>query len=149
MAVIDGYGAAGITGLRDGSSHDPLPLPADARDYPVAVSQAVTRLRLAGVEGPYRLLLGADAFTEAAETSDHGYTVKMRQTRIVEDEMFWAPAVRGGVLLSTRGGDFALCLGQDLSIGCADHDATGIHLCFRQAFTFRMLTPEAVVGLIA
>lgn len=46
MAVIDGYAAAGITGLRDGSSHSPLPLPADARDYPATVSQALTRLRL-------------------------------------------------------------------------------------------------------
>ncbi|RBL84288.1 hypothetical protein DDE05_24835, partial [Streptomyces cavourensis] len=145
MAIIDGYAAAGITGLRDGSSHDPLPLPADARDYPVAVSQAVTRLRLAGVDGPYRLLLGADAFTEAAETSDHGYPVKTHLSRIVDDEILWAPAVKGGVLLSTRGGDFELCLGQDLSIGYADHDATSVHLYFQQAFTFRMLTAEAVV----
>ncbi|MFB8051438.1 family 1 encapsulin nanocompartment shell protein [Streptomyces rubiginosohelvolus] len=149
MAIIDGYGAAGITGLRDGSSHEPLPLPADARDYPVAVSQAVTRLRLAGVDGPYRLLLGADAFTEAAETADHGYPVKTHLSRLVDDEILWAPAVKGGVLLSTRGGDFELSLGQDLSIGYADHDATSIHLYFQQAFTFRMLTPEAVVGLIA
>lgn len=53
------------------------------------------------------------------------------------------------MLLSTRGGDFELCLGQVLSIGYTDHDATGVHLYFQQAFTFRMLTPEAVVGLIA
>lgn len=108
----------------------------------------MTRLRLTGVEGPYRLLLGADAFTEAAETSDHGYPVKTHLSRLVDDEILWAPAVKGGVPLSTRGGDFQLRPGQDLSIGCTDHDATGVHLYFQQAFTFRMLTPEAVVGLI-
>ncbi len=85
----------------------------------------------------------------AAETSDHGYPVKTHLSRIVDDEILWAPAVKGGVLLSTRGGDFELCLGQDLSIGYADHDATSVHLYFQQAFTFRMLTAEAVVGLIA
>ncbi|MEU8675317.1 family 1 encapsulin nanocompartment shell protein [Streptomyces sp. NPDC048560] len=149
MAVIDGYGAAGITGLRGGSSHDPQPLPADARDYPAAVSHALTRLRLAGVDGPYRLLLGADAFTEATETSDHGYPVATHLGRLLDDQILWAPAVTGGVLLSTRGGDFELRLAQDLSIGYQDHDATSVRLYFHQAFTFRMLTPEAVVPLIA
>lgn len=149
MAVIDGYSAAGITGLRSGSSHDPQPLPADARDYPAAVSQALTRLRLAGVDGPYRLLLGADAFTEATETSDHGYPVATHLGRLLDDQILWAPAVTGGVLLSTRGGDFELRLAQDLSVGYEDHDATSVRLYFHQAFTFRMLTPEAVVPLIA
>lgn len=37
----------------------------------------------------------------------------------------------------------------DLSIGYLDHDARNIRLYFQQAFTFRMLTPEAVVPLIA
>ncbi len=53
------------------------------------------------------------------------------------------------MLLSTRGGDFELCLGEDLSIGYQDHDATDIRLYFHQSFTFRMLTPEAVVPIIA
>lgn len=150
MAIIDGYASAGITGLRDGSSHSPLPLDKpDARDYPATVSQALTRLRLAGVGGPYRLLLGADAFTEATETSDHGYPVATHLARLLDDQILWAPAVAGGVLLSTRGGDFELCLGQDLSIGYQDHDATSIRLYLHQAFTFRMLTPEAVVPIIA
>lgn len=149
MAVIDGYAAAGITGLRDGSSHDPLPLPADARDYPATVGHGLTRLRLAGVDGPYRLLLGADAYTEATETSDHGYPVSIHVARLLEGPILWAPAVAGGVLLSTRGGDFELCLGQDLSIGYHDHDETSVRLYFQQAFAFRMLTPEAVVPIIA
>ncbi|ROQ77664.1 family 1 encapsulin nanocompartment shell protein [Streptomyces sp. NBC_01260] len=149
MALIDGYAAAGITGLRDGSSHTALPLPADARDYPATVSQALTQLRLAGVDGPYRLLLGADAFTEATETSDHGYPVSTHLARLLDDPILWAPAVAGGVLLSTRGGDFELCLGEDLSIGYQEHDATTVTLYFHQSFTFRMLTPEAVVPIIA
>lgn len=113
------------------------------------MSQALTRLRLAGVDGPYRLLLGADAFTEATETSDHGYPVATHLGRLLDDQILWAPAVTGGVLLSTRGGDFELCLAQDLSIGYESHDATSVRLYFHQAFTFRMLTPEAVVSLIA
>ncbi|PWS52894.1 hypothetical protein DLE01_02025, partial [Streptomyces sp. FT05W] len=69
--------------------------------------------------------------------------------RQLDGPILWAPAVKGGVPLSTRGGDVELCLGQDLSIGYLDHDATSTRLHFYQAFTFRMPTPEAVVSLIA
>lgn len=69
--------------------------------------------------------------------------------RLLDDQILWAPAVKGGVLLSTRGGDFELRLGQDLSIGYQDHDATHIRLYFHQSFTFRMLTPEAAIPIVA
>ena len=39
--------------------------------------------------------------------------------------------------------------GIDLSIGYQDHDATHIRLYFHQSFTFRMLTPEAVIPIVA
>src|SRR6516225_7584483 len=72
-AIFDGYPAAGIVGIRQGTSNPIMPLPADVRDYPEAISQALSQLRLVGVNGPYSVLLGADAFTALAETSDHGY----------------------------------------------------------------------------
>ncbi|MEW1612824.1 MULTISPECIES: hypothetical protein [unclassified Streptomyces] len=39
--------------------------------------------------------------------------------------------------------------GQGLTIGDAAHEAAGVRLSFQQAFTFRILTPETVVGRIA
>ena len=53
----------------------PLTLPSDVRGYPGAVAQAVSQLRLAGVNGPYALLLGAEAYTAASGGSDEGYPV--------------------------------------------------------------------------
>src|ERR1700691_300427 len=61
-AVFDGYAAAGIGVIRPGASNAPVRLPSAAMGYPGAVAQAVNRLRLAGVEGPYTLVLGADPF---------------------------------------------------------------------------------------
>ena len=74
-AIFDGYAAAGITGIRASSSNPPITLPTDARDYPDAISQAVTALRMAGVNGPYTLALSADAYTAVSETSDDGYPI--------------------------------------------------------------------------
>ena len=146
-AVFEGYAQADITGLRAASSNGALTLPADPREYPNVISQAVSELRLAGVGGPYALALGADAYTAVSETSDHGYPVSEHLHRVVGSEIIWAPAIEGAFLLSTRGGDFTLQLGQDLSIGYLSHDADSIELYFQESLTFLVHTSEAVVPI--
>jgi uncharacterized linocin/CFP29 family protein len=146
-AVFEGYQAAGIAGIRAAASNAGLDLPADARRYPDAVSQALTALRLAGVGGPYALALGAAAYTAVNETSDHGYPVRDHLARLIDGPIIWAPAIDGGFVLSTRGGDYELCLAQDLSIGYRSHDADGVQLYFTEAMTFLVHTPEAGVPL--
>ncbi|MFG3206628.1 family 1 encapsulin nanocompartment shell protein [Streptomyces sp. NPDC048192] len=145
-AVFEGYPAAGITGLRHSSSHPASTLPADVRDYPDAVTQAVTALRLAGVDGPCTLALGVDAYTAVSETSDHGYPVIKHIARLLDGDIVWAPAIDGAFLLSGRGGDFELRLGQDVSIGYLSHDATSVTLYFEETLTFLAYTSEAVVA---
>src|SRR5262245_44937007 len=83
-AIFDGYAAAGIGGVRQGTSNPIMTLPAEVRDYPEAVAQALSQLRLVGVNGPYSVLLGADAYTALAETSDHGYPVLEHVQRLVK-----------------------------------------------------------------
>ena len=51
-AIFEGYEAAGIGGIRQGTSNPIMTLPADVRDYPEAISQALSQLRLVGVNGP-------------------------------------------------------------------------------------------------
>ena len=146
-AVFEGYPAAGIAGVRKGSSNPALTLPAEARDYPNVVSQAVTALRLAGVGGPFSLLLSAEAYTLVSETSDHGYPIREHLARVIDGEIVWAPAIDGAFLLSARGGDFELRLGQDLSIGYLSHDANTVQLYFQETLTFLVYTAEASVAL--
>ncbi|HEY6494091.1 MAG TPA: family 1 encapsulin nanocompartment shell protein [Trebonia sp.] len=148
-AVFDGYAAAQITGVRQASSNPSLALPAEVRDYPEVISKAVSQLRLAGVAGPYSLLLSADAWTAVSETSDHGYPIREHLARVVDGDLIWAPAIAGAVLLSGRGGDFELRLGQDLSIGYLSHDADSVQLYFTESFTFTVYTAEASVPITA
>jgi len=146
-AIFDGYEAAGIIGVRQGSSNEKLALPANVADYPFTISQALEKLRLAGVDGPYSVLLGADAYTALTEGSDGGYPVIEHIKRIVSGEIIWAPAVNGGCVLSTRGGDYRLHLGQDLSIGYQSHTDEVVRLYLRETLTFLMLTSEASVSV--
>jgi len=148
-AVFGGYPAAGIAGLRASTSNPALTLPGDVREYPNAVSQAVSSLRLAGVGGPFSLLLSADAYTLVSETSDHGYPIREHLARLLDGEIIWAPAIEGAFLLSARGGDYELRLGQDLSIGYLSHDAGTVQLYFQETLTFLVYTSEAIVSLAA
>ena len=148
-AVFDGYPAAQITGIRQSSSNPALTLPQDVKTYPDVVSKAVSELRLAGVAGPYSLLLSADAFTAVSETSDHGYPIREHLARVLDGDIVWAPAIDGALLLSGRGGDYELRLGQDLSVGYLSHDAEQVQLYFIESFTFSAYTSEASVPISA
>ena len=146
-AIFEGYPAAGIGGIRQGTSNPILTLPADVRQYPVAIAQALSRLRLAGVNGPYSVLLGSDAYTALAETNDNGYPVLEHVKELVKDEIVWAPAIDGAFVLTTRGGDFDLHIGQDISIGYLTHTDTAVRLYLQETLTFLSLTAEAAVAL--
>jgi uncharacterized linocin/CFP29 family protein len=146
-AIFEGYAAAGIRGIRQGTSNATVTLPADVRQYPDAIAQALNQLRLVGVNGPYSVLLGADAYTALAETSDNGYPVLEHVKKLVKDVIIWAPAIAGAFVLTTRGGDFGLHIGQDVSIGYLSHTESVVRLYLQETLTFLLLTAEAAVAL--
>lgn len=148
-AIFDGWAAAGIGGIRPGASNKAVALPAAPMGYPGAIAQAVNQLRLAGCNGPYQLVLGADSFAAISGGSEEGYPILQHIQRLVDGEIVWAPAIAGGLVLTTRGGDFNLDIGQDLSIGYLSHTQTEVELYLLESFTFRLLTTEAAVALTA
>jgi len=146
-AIFEGYSDAGIVGIRQGTSNPKRPLPANVREYPNAIAQALSQLRLVGVNGPYAVLLGASAYTALAETSDQGYPVLEHVKRLVDDKIIWAPAIAGAFVVTTRGGDFDLHIGEDVSIGYLSHTDETVRLYLQETFTFLLLTAEAAIAL--
>lgn len=144
-AVFEGYPAGGIEGFRQATSNALAALSADATTYPDAVARALRTLRLAGVEGPYALVLGAEPFTALAAACEGGYPVMKHVRRLLDQDIVWAPAIAGGVVLSTRGGDFELHIGQDISIGYLEHTASTVRLYLEESFTFLDFSSEASV----
>ena len=148
-AIFEGYPAASIEGIRASSSNPALALPDDAREIPDVIAQALSELRLAGVDGPYSVLLSAATYTKVSETTAHGYPIREHLSRLVDGEIIWAPAIDGAFVLSTRGGDFDLHLGTDVSIGYLSHDAESVQLYLQETLTFLAYTAEASVALTA
>jgi uncharacterized linocin/CFP29 family protein len=149
-AVFHGWGAAGIRGIAESSTHDAIKLGEDCEVYPRHVAKSVDALRNAGVDGPYGLALGREAHTQVLETAEHGgYPLLRHLGEILGGPIVWAPGVKGGVVVSLRGGDFLFESGQDLSIGYEAHDADSVQLYLEESFSFRVATPEAAVPLPA
>jgi uncharacterized linocin/CFP29 family protein len=146
-AVFHGWRAAGITGIAEASSQDPMALGDDCTLYPGHVAKAVEALLHAGIGGPYGLALGPDAYTRVLETEHGGYPLLNHLREIIGGPLVWSPGVQGAVVVSQRGGDFLFEAGEDLSIGYDRHDLDTVDLYLVESFTFRVATPEAAVAL--
>jgi uncharacterized linocin/CFP29 family protein len=150
VAVFHGWDEAGIVGIGDASPHRGRSLGTSYAEYPSVVAQAVETLLSAGVSGPYGLALGPDGYTGVVETTEHGGLVVFDHLRaILGGPIVWAPGVQGAVVVSLRGGDFLLEVGEDLSIGYEHHDADAVHLYLEESFSFRAVSPDAAVVLSA
>jgi uncharacterized linocin/CFP29 family protein len=149
VAVFHGWSEASIAGIAEVSPHEPLPLGEITDGYPRPVAGAVETLLHNGISGPYALALGGEQYQRVVQTAEHGgYPLLDHLRKILDGPIVWAPGVRGAVVLSTRGGDFAFESGQDLSIGYDSHDAETVRLYIEQSFSFHVATPEAAVALV-
>jgi len=149
VAVFHGYDAAGMRGITERSSHDPIKLDADIQRYPNSLAKAVDVLRQTGVGGPYGLAVSPEDYTRIIETTEHGgYPLLEHLRQILGGPVVWAPGISGAVVLSQRGaGDFVFDCGQDVSIGYAGHDELSVHLYFEETFSFRVNEPDAAIAL--
>jgi uncharacterized linocin/CFP29 family protein len=147
--VFQGAPEAAVTGIVEASPHAPIPIDTEYDDYPTHVAKAVEVLKRAGVGGPYAIALGPRCYTGVVETTENGgYPVLEHLRLILEGPVVWAPGVDGAVVISQRGDDFTLTVGQDLSIGYLTHDAESVTLYLEESVTFRAASPEAAVALL-
>ncbi len=147
-AIWHGLEDGHIEGIIPSSPHKPVDV-ASTLDWPRAIVAAKETLRMAGINGPYALAAGLDAYAELAAAGDDGYPLRKRiEENILDGGIVWAPALRGGaVLLSTRGGDYELTVGQDLSIGFTGNSRSEVELYLTESFTFRVLEDKAAIFL--
>ena len=83
-----------------------------------------------------------------------GYPVKMQAENVLGGSVLLSPYLSGqfeneAYMISLRGGDFEIILGQDLSIGYEKHTDKFVTLYFSESLTFRILEPAAVIHYVA
>jgi uncharacterized linocin/CFP29 family protein len=148
-AVFNGWDAAAIAGILPSSPHRPLVHEGSPQDYDDVITQAIAELKRSGVDGPYALALGPTQWTSVIEANEGGGYPLIRHLRdILGGAVEWVLGLDGAVVVSRRGGDFVLEVGQDLSIGYSRHDAESVGLYVEESFTFRVNTPEAAIRVV-
>jgi uncharacterized linocin/CFP29 family protein len=147
-AIFHGFKPGGITGIIEASPHKPIVVQS-SREWPRAISAAKEVLRRAAIDGPYALALGRAAYDELTSEEEGGFPLRYRiEEAMTDGSLIWAPSLdNGAVLISTRGGDYELTVGQDLSIGYTAHDRTQVELYLTESFTFRVLENKAAIWL--
>ena len=142
--VFEGFKEAHITGIAEASPYPPVEIDDNYAEYPRSWSPG--RCRRCGrpaIDGPYTAVLGPHCWTGVIETTEYGgYPVLEHLRLILGGPVVWAPAVDGAVVVSTRGGDFQLTCGEDLSLGYISHGPETVQLFLEESIGFRVLTPR-------
>ena len=84
---------------------------------------------------------------KAVATDTVHHVVQRHLKEILGGDVVWAPGLDGALVLSMRGGDFTLDIGQDFSIGYTAHDGELVTLYLEESFNFRVTEPDAAVVL--
>jgi uncharacterized linocin/CFP29 family protein len=147
-AVFHGFAAAGIRGICQEQADAAVPIGDDYEKFPHVVATALDRLRDEGVDGPYAIALGEECYKGLTETTHGGYPVIDHIRHLVDGPLVWAPGLDGSLVLSMRGEDFELTVGEDFSIGYLSHDAEKVRLYIEESFTFWLLSPQAAIPLV-
>ncbi len=145
--ICSGSPSADVLGITASSSNPTVKLGDGPNALVDAVAEAITQLRLVGVQGPYGVMLSTELYTVAGGGADDGYPVSAHLRRALGKKgvVAFAPALSGAIVVSMRGGDYTLTLGEDVRIGYLSHDAERVDLYVQETLTFRVNTDEASV----
>ena len=145
--ICSGSASSDVRGIIASSSNPTIALGDGPDALTEAVAEAITQLRMVGVQGPYGLMLSPDLYTLAGGGADEGYPVSAHLNKALGKKgvVAFAPALNGAIVVSMRGGDYTLTLGEDVRIGYLSHDAETVKLYVQETVTFRVNTDEASV----
>lgn len=142
--IYKGLKNAGIKGLAEYNHNPPAILPSSPEDIIKFVGAQINVLQRNSVEGPYSMVINEKYWLDLINMVDN-YPILKQLKDIMGGQVIVNDHIDNSFLVSERGGDFELTIGQDVSVGYDSHDAKKVKLYLTESFTFRVLSPEAVV----
>lgn len=143
-AIYTGLKEAGIKGLSESNFNESVYFPDEYENIIKFIGAQINILQRNAVEGPYTLVLEEKHWLELINLVD-SYPLIKQLTDLLGGQIIVNDHCGKSFLISGRGGDFELTLGQDVSLGYDDHDAQKVKFFLTESFTFRILSPEAIV----
>ena len=146
QAVYHGYAAADLEALTEAAQQEPVSFGGELSSFLNALVQGLTRLRQSMVEGPYALLVPESIWRYLSSVVD-GRPLLRNVEYLLGGPVILSPFIPEAMLLSLRGGDLELVLGEDVSIGFETVTAQTVRLYLTESFTFRVLDPNVMIFL--
>lgn len=143
-AIYRGFEHSSIHGLEEKTAHDAIPYNGEINAFMSSVTDGINTLRDAMVEGPYTLVVTPAVWSELSSCVE-GRPLKHHLEYLIEGPIITGPYVEKSFLVSTRGGDLELTIGQDISIGYHSHDTETVNLYFTESLTFSIHDPGVIV----
>jgi uncharacterized linocin/CFP29 family protein len=141
-AIYNGFKKGGIKGLNDCNKYNEILLGNDKKQILDGVSNGITTLLDASVEGPYVLVVNPDLWRSITQLAE-GYPIRKHLEKLLENDVIYSQAIDCAYLVSLRGGDLELTIGADYSIGYESHTKESVNLFVAESFTFRVLDESA------
>jgi len=148
--VYHGLAEANIKGLKMCAEDTCLTLGAQPEQLLEGIAEGITIFTERSMEGPYAFVAGPKIWSKMSAHLQ-GYPVKMQAENLLGGSVLLSPYLSGeyeneAYMISLRGGDLEIVLGQDLSVGYEKHSDKAVTLYFTESFTFRILEPAAVIS---
>jgi uncharacterized linocin/CFP29 family protein len=151
--IYHGLPEANISGLKACSGGECLTIGAKPEQLLEGIAEGVTEFTSRSIDGPYSFIVGPKLWSRMS-AHVQGYPVKMQAESILGGSVLLSPYLSGkfaneAYMLTQRGGDLELILGQDIAIGYESHTPDKVKLYFTESCTFRVLEPQAVLNFTA
>ncbi|MDD2207211.1 MAG: family 1 encapsulin nanocompartment shell protein [Aminobacterium sp.] len=147
-AIYEGLPSAGIVGLAEAAKDRMMPMTdtSSVRGIMDAISSALYRFQKDAVEGPYALVASPELWKIIYSVSEC-YPLIKNIKEVLNGPVILSTHEKESFLVSTRGDDMELVIGQDLSLGFVGNDSRKGTFFFTESFTFRVINPEAIIPL--
>ncbi len=142
--IYYGFAKANIDGLIKSSDHPTIKHPASGDALLSAVTDGINKFTTSAVEGPYSLVVNPQTW-KTIQTQTKGYPLKKQVEDLIGGSIVLSNNIKESLLISERGGDTKMTLGQDYSIGYETHDPQKVRLFITVSFTFQVIDPAAFI----
>ena len=146
MAVYQGLKSAGMLGLEIESDNDPIDMQLEEESIISSLLKAVSTLNSRSVGAPFAFVCSLPLWTKIQASAKtyplwkHISGILGTHSRIIPSSLY-----ETSMLVSARGGDYELTIGQDFSVGYQSHSSTEVNFYITESFAFRVITPESIV----
>jgi len=141
--VYQGFKKAGINGLANSSDYKKVKWPDKITEIPQVITETVLMLQQQNIDGPYSLVIDSDKWDELYRMNG-SYPLIEQIKEIVDGHIVLNKSTKDSMLVSERGDDFILTLGQDISMGYEYQEQENLRMYLLESFSFMVVEPRAV-----